>query len=935
MTVRDERSDAAALVLAEVDALVAQLHGGAHRPLSLDSDLLVEAALDSLALVELAGRLEQAFDVRLPEQVLASAATPRDWLQAVLEARGTRAAPQLAPADERAAGPEPPHGEGWPRSARTLVEALDWHVGAHPGRPCLRILDGDRAGPAVELTYAELRAAAGGVACALLHDGIEPGARVALMLPTGGEYFVTFLGVLLAGAVPVPLYPPARPAQLEEHLRRQARLLSDAGASMLVTVREALLAARLLALQVPSLRALRSPEDLAGGAPAALPKPGPHDVALVQYTSGSTGEPKGVVLTHAQLLANIAAMGDAAAASAADVFVSWLPLYHDMGLIGAWHASLVIGMPLVVLSPLRLLARPASWLVAISQYRGTLSAAPNFAYELCARRVADEEMDGVDLSSWRIAFNGSETVHAPTIERFTSRFARWGFRREAMCPAYGLAEVGVGATFTPIGRGPVVDVVARSALARSGRAVPTRPEDPDARAVVGSGVPLPGYEIRVVDPAGAVLPERRLGEVECRGPSATSGYLRNEAATSKLWHDGWLVTGDLGYLAGGQLFLTGRSKDTVVRGGRNIDPEELEQRLGELEALGQGHVAVLGVPDPRQGTERVVVVAEAEVLEDPASLRAEVASLAASLVGQPVDDVVFVRPGSIPRTASGKIRRSATRDAYEAGALGRAPEPAAVQLLRFAASSLRPALGRLGRAGAQVAFGAFAWSVALALAAATYLLVRLPLPSARRWALARAATRALCRASGIRIETEGELPRESPVVVVANHASFVDGAALLAASSRPLTFVASTELERARLVGGFLRRIGCVFVHRGSPERTEPDLARVAAHARAGASLVVFPEGRLDPAPGIRPFHLGAFAVAASAGCPLVPVGIVGTRAILRPGRLLPRRADVTIRVGRTLPAPAPTFAAEVACRDEARQAIAELSGEALLEASS
>ena len=277
------------------------------------------------------------------------------------------------------------------------------------------------------------------------------------MLPTGREYFTAFMGTLMAGGVAVPIYPPARPSGLEEHLRRQAAILGNALAAVLVTVPEARLVARLLRAHVPSLRTVTTVADLQAGGPGPPHAAAPDDVALLQYTSGSTGDPKGVMLTHRHLLANIRAMGAAEAPTPSDVFVSWLPLYHDMGLIGAWLAGLYHGFPLAVMPPLAFLARPARWLRAICEQHGTLSASPNFGYELCLRHVSDAELAGVDLSSWRLAFDGSEPVSAGTIRRFTDRFAPYGLRPEAMTPAYGLAEAGVGLTFPPLGRGPVVD----------------------------------------------------------------------------------------------------------------------------------------------------------------------------------------------------------------------------------------------------------------------------------------------------------------------------------------------------------------------------------------------------------------------------------------------------------------------------------------------
>ena len=272
------------------------------------------------------------------------------------------------------------------------------------------------------------------------------------------------------------------------------------------------------------------------------------------------------MLSHANLLANIRAIGRAVEASSADVFVSWLPLYHDMGLIGAWLGSLYYGAPLYAMSPLSFLARPQSWLWAIHRFRGTLSAAPNFAFELCLNKIDDSDLRGLDLSSLRFIGNGAEPVSVATLRRFIARFGTYGFRPGAMAPVYGLAENALVVTLPPPGRPPRIDRVDRSALSARAIAEPARPDDLNAIEIVACGQPIPDHEIRIIDDMGRELGERREGRLEFRGPSATSGYFENAAKTRELFHDGWLDTGDRAYMAGGDLFITGRIKDVIIRG---------------------------------------------------------------------------------------------------------------------------------------------------------------------------------------------------------------------------------------------------------------------------------------------------------------------------------------------------------------------------------
>src|SRR5581483_11453472 len=388
------------------------------------------------------------------------------------------------------------------------------------------LLEDDRPTP---LTYAALAEGAQAVAVALQAGGVLPGQAVALMLPTGIDYLQTFFGVLRAGAIPVPIYPPSSMTQLEDHIHRHTRVLGNARATTLVTVPEAHAVATSLRARVPGLQHVWSGTELLQGSTF---KPTPRvltadSLALLQYTSGSTGDPKGVMLTHGQLLANIRALGQTIQATPDDVFVSWLPLYHDMGLIGAWLGSLYFGCLLVLVSHTAFLARAARLLRAIPDYRGTLTGAPTFGYDLCTRQISDTDLEGIDLSCVRIAFCGAEAVYPDTLERFGRRFASHGFRAQAFAPAYGLAEAAVALTVPPVGRGLRVDRIDRQLMARTGRATSVASEDAHALRFVSCGPPLPGYQIRILDETGAQLTERCEGSLQFKGPSATDGYYRN------------------------------------------------------------------------------------------------------------------------------------------------------------------------------------------------------------------------------------------------------------------------------------------------------------------------------------------------------------------------------------------------------------------------
>lgn len=925
--------DCASPVLALVRGLVEEVHPqAAPPPVTLDSpfDAL---GIGSLELAELLSRVQDKFGVALPPHILASAETPRDLVAALNPAlahgrpavrtgRGVVSLPATAPPAST------------PESAQSLNDMLNWHVGATPDRIHLRILD-DAGDPAnnSDMSYGALHREAAAVAAGLVAHDVVPGEAVAIMLPTSRAYFVTFAGVVLVGAVPVPVYPPARPSQLPDHLRRTAGILSNARATMLVTVPEAVTLGHLLRSNVESLRHVVVPESLtrAGeGATPPLPRPRSEDLALLQYTSGSTGQPKGVALTHRNLLANIRVMGQAAGATGSDTFVSWLPLYHDMGLIGAWLGCMYFGVPLVVMSPQAFLIRPSRWLWAIHANRATMSAGPNFAYELCLSKIRDDEIEGLDLSSWRLAYNGAEPVSADTIERFGDRFAPYGFRREAITPVYGLAESSVGLAFPPLGRGPVIDRIRRDVFARSGQAEPARPGERDLR-FVACGRPLPGHEIRIVDAAGNELGDRREGRIEFRGPSATAGYFNNPAATRALFRDDWLDTGDLGYTVEADVYVTGRIKDMIIRAGRNLHPAELEEAVGDIKGVRKGCVAVFASPDPSGGPERLVVMAETRVLRDDAraALRSEIVATTVDLLGVAPDDVVLAPPRTVLKTSSGKIRRSASRTLYQAGKIGARPRALWWELARLRFRGAAPSLRRARRAAGDVAFAGYAWAVytILGLSVAVLLLV---LPRARwRWRVARAAVRLLARLTGTAITVHGldHLPSGTSIAV-ANHPSWIDPLALAAVMPQSFLFVAAEVLEHQGINGFVLRRLGHQFVERHEREHGVADADRLAGLVRAGQSLVIFPEGRLARAPGLRPFHMGAFVVAAQTGVPVAPVAIRGTRTILRPEHHFPRRGAIDITVGEPINPSGNSWTAAVELQRAVRAAVLRLSGE-------
>ncbi|MEK7468560.1 MAG: AMP-binding protein [Planctomycetota bacterium] len=892
--------------------------GLTHGTLTLDSSLQNDLGIDSLARVELLLRIEKAFRTAVPESAAMAAETLRDLLRAL---ESGRPAGESAPATVAAPAERLP---AMPVTASTLVEALEWYARHHRDRVHITLVEeGDHT---QSITYGQLWDEAGEIAAGLRARDLQPAQPVALMLQTCREYFQSFFGVLRAGGIPVPLYPPAKATQIEEHVKRQAGILNSCLAAMLISSEEAKRPAALVKSLAPSLRDVVTPAELrVAGASPETPPLRPGDTALLQYTSGSTGAPKGVTLSHANLLANIRAMQAASGICSTDVFISWLPLYHDMGLIGAWLGSLYSGARAVLMSPMLFLARPPRWLKTMTRERGTITAAPNFAYDLCAAKLPDHDVEALDLSAWRLAFNGAEAVHPDTLENFIARFAKQGFRREAMTPVYGLAENCLGVTFPPPGRGPRLDRVRRDDLLHRRRATPAEAGDPSALTFVGCGRPLANMEVRIVDEHGREAGEREHGRLQFRGPSATGGYFRNPEATRKLFDGDWLDSGDLAYIADGEVFPAGRAKDLIIKGGRNIIPTEIEEAVTVLPGVRRGCVAVIGVHDPKSGTERIVVIAETALKADDerAALQKAIADAVTPLLEGPPDEIVLASPRTVPKTPSGKIRRGAARELYEKGAFHREPPGAAAQMFHILLAAMIPEIRRFARAGLARLYAAWSWIVFLTVVPPAWLTTVLGPTLSFRRAVLRLWMKLVFRLLFIPVRASGldRLPPD-PVILAPNHQSYMDALLMTAALPPRFGFVVKRELSRNLVLAPLLKRLGAVFVERFDPEQSVQDTEGVAAALRAGKSLVIFPEGTFRREPGLLPFRMGAFVTAAQTGTGIVPVVVRGTRDVLRDKTWAPRRGVVSVTAREVVKPASKDWAEAVRLRDEVRRVL-------------
>jgi fatty-acyl-CoA synthase len=967
----DRKAIVEAQALATVRQLLAEL--GNSRGLEdlcargTSAHLERELGLGSLERVELMLRLGNACGVRLPERVVAEANSVEDLVEAILredvdESELSKTAPDAAfaksPVQSLVRGHSAtlrPDLERKIRAAESLTEIIRLRGLGEPGRAHIHLYEENDA--LRTITFGELYARASEAAAELARRGLEPGQTVAIMLPTRAEFFSTFAGILLAGGIPVPIYPPFRADRIAEYATRQSNILKNAEARFLVTWRQAEGLARLLQPRVPTLREVLNAEKLCAAptAPAQASKEWRpvenlshhargEDIAFLQYTSGSTGDPKGVTLTHANLLANIRSITSGIDLGPEDVAVSWLPLYHDMGLIGAWFVPLFTGIPLVVMSPVAFLSRPARWLWAIHNHRGTISPAPNFAYELCVRKIADEDLKGLDLSSWRAALNGAEPVHADTIERFVARFAPYGFDRGALLGVYGLAEGSLAVSAPQPGSGSRVDRIDRATFESSGRAVAASANDSAPLEFVGAGKPFRDVECRIVTREGGDAGERVEGELWFRGLSATCGYYRNPSATRDLMREGgWLNSGDRAYWADSELFITGRAKDVIIKGGRNLYPHEIEEIAGQVAGVRAGCVVAFGAPDARSGTERLVVTAEIRNAGDSKRIAADISRAVHEGMGLPPDVVEILPPQSIPKTSSGKLRRSETRRLYLEGKLGKKQQAPWVQIAKLAVRGAAPrtwALATRGaRSAAQRVYGAYALTVTGAVIAPLWAAVSLTRDPRRASRLIHSAARTILWCTGIRVQIEGTetlaaLSESGACIFAPNHASYADTVAMVALLPAGVRFVAKGEVVNMPLFGTMARRSGQFMFDRNDPEARVRQADEVKAALEHGESVAIYPEGTFTPITGIRPFQLGAFKASVDAQRPICPVAIRGTRQILRDKTHLPKLGPLTVTFG-PLVVPNPSAGNDwheiVRLRDETREIISRNSGEPLL----
>jgi fatty-acyl-CoA synthase len=554
----------------------------------------------------------------------------------------------------------------------STIERLELAADSNTG---VRFVGASMAGDTgpVYVTWREVHDGARCVAAALQAKGLVPGDHVAVLGPTSRELMTIIRGCWLAGLASMVLPLPMRMGSLEAFIEGTRGRIRH-GDAKLVLIDDLLADFYVADHDDPPIEAMRSVMPGARNVPSgdALETP-PHDperLVILQYTSGSTSEPKGVMIPDRVLSANIDAMHEVADVSPDDVMVSWLPLYHDMGLVGFLALPMTKGIELVQAAPQDFLAHPGNWMQWLSDYSGTATAGPNFSWVLATRAL--KRMKDLDLSKLTLALSGAEPVDPKAVDAFVAEASRFGFTPGGVFPAFGMAEVAIAGTFPPRGRGLRTDVVDRIVLETQRVAKPLEVFDADDLGVTARSLPLlgtavPGLEMKVVNPDSyEEVPERHVGELLLRGTSVTPGYYKRPDATAALFKDGWLCTGDLAYILDGELVLCGRIKDVIIVGGRNVFPEDIERAVGPLDGVRAGNVIAFGM-EGYKGKESVVVVAEVRVSDTSGGLdeiRDRIHHRTLEVCGIPPRDVMLVTPGTLPKTSSGKLQRAKCRDEY-------------------------------------------------------------------------------------------------------------------------------------------------------------------------------------------------------------------------------------------------------------------------------
>ena len=566
------------------------------------------------------------------------------------------------------------------KTSSTIAETLVASFSSVPEQTALVLLHSNQ--PDEVIRYRDLELGSIVYAQLLTQAGIAPGEVVILILPHGKDLIYSFFGAILHGAIPSIMPFLTEKLSADQYRTSLAALFEITSPAVVITYPEFVSEVHLAASGAASVRVVLVTTQLDGLAVDPLHRLGgldrkPSDIALLQHSSGTTGLQKGVALSHQAVFNQLAHYASAIQLTKDDVIASWLPLYHDMGLISSFLMPVLLRCPLILLSPFVWVRAPVRLLQAVSRFRATLTWLPNFAYNFCAQKIRSRDLDGVDLSSWRAVINCSEPMHWKSHAMFIERFQPYGLKSSALATCYAMAENVFAVTQGGINQPVNIDIIDALTFTNQQIAEQVSPEHPQALPMLSAGSPIPGTQVRVLDSQGRELPDRQIGELAIQSDCMLTGYYRRPDLTEKAFLDGWYLTGDLGYIAQGEVYVTGRKKDLIIVGGKNIYPQDIERLVNDIPGVHPGRVVAFGIFDEQAGTEEVVVIAEMEhskqiALESSPENWSQAAAQLALEIRQKVNrgsDIVLstvqiVERDWLLKTSSGKVARTANRAKY-------------------------------------------------------------------------------------------------------------------------------------------------------------------------------------------------------------------------------------------------------------------------------
>lgn len=869
------------------------------RKIKLDTSLQSHLGLGSFARDELFRRIEKQFDIHIDNRVLVKVDSLSELKKAILLKLSRK---QLEALHLSHSG----KGESYfkIKQAENLIDVLLLYANEIPEKA--HIFFQDERGNESIITYGDLYENSLKVAQSLLDLGVLANDTIALMLPSHPSFLYVFLGILLANCIPVPIYPPPQPHHLESYVRQQSRILVNAEIRLLVvTFQETYDLGKLLPAFAPGLKKIVTVNELLDNRKMVSPiNVNPEIPALIQYVPDTKSFPKGVLLSHQNLLANTRAVGKAIEINHQDIIVSWLPFFHVMGLVSVWLGSFYHGIPLILMSPLSFLNRPERWLWAIHYSNGTISGGPNFAYELCAQNIEPARIEGLDLSSWRLAINGGEMIHPDTIERFSKKFIPYGFKRENFASAYGLAESSACVAISSLGQEPRIDKVERNIFEYEKRAIHVKDSSEEfCIRLVTCGKPIPQHKVRVVDDFGYELPDRYVGNLQFNGPSSMCGYYRDLEATKKIYHNDWWDTGDLAYLDQGEIFIAGRKKEIIIKAGRNLSPGGIEELVSQVPGIRGGCVVAFGVESTLEGTEEIILIAETQQKRPskPDQIIQNIRNQVSTTQYMVPDKIILVPPHTLPKTSMGKIHREACKIAYLDDQL---KQPSGViQLAKIRTKSFLAKLHYYLIKTAQLIYSIYALFVLVITIGPGYLSLWI-LPRKLSATILHYCTRNFFRFifCPIQIINKQNLYKYKRIIFLPNHTSYFDVFVLTAVLPPNTRFVAKKEVTQTPFIRTVIRKLKHILLDRKHyPEGITKATKEIEQALNEQNPVVIFPEGTFTYAAGLRPFKFGSFKIAVDKNVPVLPIASQGIRKILREGQRLLKPGSIKITVGEPL----------------------------------